>query len=346
MIHRNIPSLWSCLGLCGLLALGACSRSASKSASTSDSLTVRSVECTPAELRSVEEQETYTTALIARTTNHISSQTGGRLSKLSVEIGSRVQRGQIVAQLEASALNQARVRLEDSRTSLARIDELYRVGGISKSSWEAARSAVDLAQEVFNNIQENTLLRSPISGVVTKKNYDVGDMTPPAQPIVVVEELSPVKAVVHVSETYFSYLRLGLAASIEVDALEGRRFEGRVSNIYPTVDPTTHTIGVEVEIPNADLSLRPGMYARITLRLGVRERLLIPERAIVRRAGTGERNVFVLSEGKALYRVVELGRLYGDHYEVLSGLKEGEQVICSSPSTLTPGTEVSVKHQR
>lgn len=345
MTYRNILSLRPLLGLTLLLGLGACSSSGKKadkpSATTSDS--ARLVEVSSIARSTISDEEVYTTVLEARTVNHISSQTGGRLSKLSVKIGDRVARGQVLAQLDASSLNQARLRLEDSKTSYGRIDELYRVGGISKASWEAAKSAMDLAQQVYNNVAENTLLRSPIAGVVTKKNYDTGDMTSPAQPIVVVEELSPVKAVLHVSEAYFSRLGKGMEVSVSVDALEGKSFTGRIANIYPTIDPSTHTVGIEVEIPNGQLELRPGMYARVNLGLGEREVLLVPEEAVVRQAGSGERNVFVISEGKATYRAVTLGRLYGSSYEVLSGLAAGDQVITSSAATLVSGASVKTK---
>lgn len=345
MTHHNISSLRPFLGLTLLLVLTACSSGSKKSdkAATVPQDSARLVEVATITTDTISDEEMYTTVLQARTVNHISSQTGGRLSQLSVKIGDRVSRGQVLAQLDASSLNQARVRLEDSKTSYGRVDELYRVGGISKASWEAAKSAMDLAQQVYNNVAENTLLRSPISGVVTKKNYDVGDMTSPSQPIVVVEELSPVKAILNVSESYFSRLSKGMQVSVSVDALEGKSFTGRIANVYPTIDPTTHTVGVEVEVPNAQLELRPGMYARVSLRLGDRETLLVPEQAVVRQAGSGERNVFVISEGKAAYRAVTLGKLYGSRYEVLSGLAVGDQVITTSATTLVSGTSVKVK---
>lgn len=345
MTYHNILSLRPVLGLSLLLAFASCSsseKSTNEQATTTQD-SVRLVELSTIATGTISDEEVYTAVLEARTVNHISSQTGGRLSKLSVKIGDRVSRGQVLAQLDASSLNQARVRLEDSKTSYGRIDELYRVGGISKASWEAAKSSMELAQQVYNNVAENTILRSPITGVVTKKNFDAGDMTPPAQPIVVVEELSPVKVVLNVSEAYFSRLGKGMEVSVSVDALEGKSFSGRITNIYPTIDPTTHTVGIEVEVPNAQLELRPGMYARVSLGLGDRQVLLVPEQAVVRQAGSGERNVFILSEGRALYRAVTLGKLYGTSYEVLSGLSAGEQVITSAAATLVSGTAVKAK---
>ena len=94
---------------------------------------------------------------------------------------------------------------------------------------------------------------------------------------------------------------------------------------------------------NKDLKLRPGMYARVHLDFGSREALTIPDKAVVRQAGTGARYVYVFSEGKAVYHAVELGTQQGDYYEVLSGLNAGDQVIISAPSTLKNGLSVSIR---
>ena len=134
-----------------------------------------------------------------------------------------------------------------------------------------------------------------------------------------------------------------MQASLQVDALGTETFAGTITNIFPTLDPVTHTVSTEVEVKNADLKLRPGMYARVHIDLGCKEALTIPDKAVVRQVGSGVRYVFLLQGGKAVYRVVELGELYGDRYEVLGGLEEGDQVITSAPSSLKAGTPVKLR---
>lgn len=324
----------------GLLV--SCSSSSKKSEEkTSD--TVRLVEVASAEMRALSLSEEFTAQLEAKVLNNITAQTGGRLKQLLVQVGDRVSAGQPVARMEPTQSLQAQLQLADAKSNYERMDELYKVGGISKAQWEQEKSALEQAKLAYNHAAENTVLRSPITGFVTAKNYDNGDMTSPQLPVVVIQQIAPVKAVIGVSEQYYASLKKGTMASLTVDALGDETFSGKVTNIFPTLDPTTHTVSTEIEIANKDHKLRPGMYARVHLDFGSREALTIPDKAVVRQAGTGARYVYVFSEGKAIYRAVELGAQQGDYYEVLSGLNAGDQVIISAPSTLKNRLSVRVR---
>ena len=340
--QKTIKTLSLALLSAGLLA--SCSSSSSSKATEEQSAdTVRLVEVAPAEMRALNLSEEFTAQLEAKVINNITAQAGGRLKQLLVKVGDRVGAGQAVARMEATQASQAQIQLADAKTNFARMDELYKVGGVSKAQWEQAKSAVDQAKLAYGNAAENTVLRSPISGFVTAKNYDNGDMTSPQLPVVVIQQIAPVKAVIGVSEQYYSYLKKGAAATLSVDALGEETFSGVVTNIFPTLDPVTHTVSTEIEIANKDLKLRPGMYARVHLDFGTKEALTVPDKAIVRQAGSGARYVYVFSGGKAVYRAVELGQQQGDLYEVVSGLNAGDQVIISAPSNLKNGLSVKLR---
>ena len=340
--QKTIKTLSLAVLSAGLLA--SCSSSSSSKATEEQSAdTVRLVEVAPAEMRALSLSEEFTAQLEAKVVNNITAQAGGRLKQLLVKVGDRVGAGQAVARMEATQAAQAQIQLADAKTNFARMDELYKVGGVSKAQWEQAKSAVDQAKLAYGNAAENTVLRSPISGFVTAKNYDNGDMTSPQLPVVVIQQIAPVKAVIGVSEQYYSYLRKGAAATLSVDALGEETFSGVVTNIFPTLDPVTHTVSTEIEVANKDLKLRPGMYARVHLDFGTKEALTVPDKAIVRQAGSGARYVYVFSGGKAVYRAVELGQQQGDLYEVVSGLNAGDQVIISAPSNLKNGLSVKLR---
>lgn len=340
--QKTIKTLSLAFLSAGLLA--SCSSSSSSKATEEQSAdTVRLVEVAPAEMRALNLSEEFTAQLEAKVVNNITAQAGGRLKQLLVKVGDRVGAGQAVARMEATQASQAQIQLADAKTNFARMDELYKVGGVSKAQWEQAKSAVDQAKLAYGNAAENTVLRSPISGFVTAKNYDNGDMTSPQLPVVVIQQIAPVKAVIGVSEQYYSYLRKGAAATLSVDALGEETFSGVVTNIFPTLDPVTHTVSTEIEVANKDLKLRPGMYARVHLDFGTKEALTVPDKAIVRQAGSGARYVYVFSGGKAVYRAVELGQQQGDLYEVVSGLNAGDQVIISAPSNLKNGLSVKLR---
>lgn len=340
--QKTIKTLSLAVLSAGLLA--SCSSSSSSKATEEQSAdTVRLVEVAPAEMRALNLSEEFTAQLEAKVVNNITAQAGGRLKQLLVKVGDRVAAGQAVARMEATQAAQAQIQLADAKTNFARMDELYKVGGVSKAQWEQAKSAVDQAKLAYGNAAENTVLRSPISGFVTAKNYDNGDMTSPQLPVVVIQQIAPVKAVIGVSEQYYSYLKKGAAATLSVDALGEETFSGVVTNIFPTLDPVTHTVSAEIEVANKDLKLRPGMYARVHLDFGTKEALTVPDKAIVRQAGSGARYVYVFSGGKAVYRAVELGQQQGDLYEVVSGLNAGDQVIISAPSNLKNGLSVKLR---
>ena len=321
----------------------ACSSSSSskqETAQSTDSTQVVTVDA--ARLTELGSRQQYTAQLEAKTLNNITAQAGGRVKQILVAVGDRVAAGQVVARMEATQASAAQIQLADAKTNFARMDELYKVGGISKAQWEQAKSALEQAKLSYGNASENTLLRSPISGFVTAKNYDNGDVTSPAQPILVIQQISPLKVVVNVSEQYYTRLKPGLEAHLSVEALGTESFSGRITKVYPTVDATTHTVGVEIEVANKDQRLRPGMYARLSLDFGTRQALTISDKAIVRQAGSGIRYVYVLKGGKAVYSEVELGELQDGRYEVLSGIEPGEQLIISAPSRLKNGTAVKL----
>ena len=340
--QKTIKTLSLAFLSAGLLA-SCSSSSSSKSTEEQSADTVRLVEVAPAEMHALNLSEEFTAQLEAKVVNNITAQAGGRLKQLLVKVGDRVGAGQAVARMEATQAAQAQIQLADAKTNFARMDELYKVGGVSKAQWEQAKSAVDQAKLAYGNAAENTVLRSPISGFVTAKNYDNGDMTSPQLPVVVIQQIAPVKAVIGVSEQYYSYLKKGAAATLSVDALGEETFSGIVTNIFPTLDPVTHTVSTEIEVANKDLKLRPGMYARVHLDFGTKEALTVPDKAIVRQAGSGARYVYVFSGGKAVYRAVELGQQQGDLYEVVSGLNAGDQVITSAPSNLKNGLSVKLR---
>lgn len=336
-------SLLLLLSAASLSLSTACSSSSSskqETAQSTDSTQVVTVDA--ARLTELGSRQQYTAQLEAKTLNNITAQAGGRVKQILVAVGDRVAAGQVVARMEATQASAAQIQLADAKTNFARMDELYKVGGISKAQWEQAKSALEQAKLSYGNASENTLLRSPISGFVTAKNYDNGDVTSPAQPILVIQQVSPLKVVVNVSEQYYTRLKPGLEASLSVEALGTESFSGRITKVYPTVDATTHTVGVEIEVANKDQRLRPGMYARLGLDFGTRQALTISDKAIVRQAGSGIRYVYVLKEGKAVYREVELGELQDGRYEALRGIEPGEQLIISAPSRLKNGTAVKL----
>ena len=127
-------------------------------------------------------------------------------------------------------------------------------------------------------------------------------------------------------------------------AIQSGRIECfRINLIYPTIDATTRTFQVEIRLDNKDQRVRPGMFARATLNFGTAENVVVPDLAIVKQAGSGDRYVFVYKDGKVSYNKVELGRRMGTEYELKSGVPDNSQVVVAGQSRLVNGMEVEVE---
>ncbi|MBQ5876051.1 MAG: efflux RND transporter periplasmic adaptor subunit [Alistipes sp.] len=272
--------------------------------------------------------------------NNITPQQPRRITRVLVDVGDRVSAGQKVAELDNSSLAQAKAQYDNAKASFERSDELYKFGGESKASWEAVKTQYEVAKLTYENLLENTTLVSPISGVTTARNYDNGDMVA-GQPIFVVQQISPAKVIISVSENLYSYLKKGMPVSIELDALPGQTFEGKVHRITPSIDAATHTFPVEIVIPNGKEQIKPGMYARVTMKYGTRQNIVVPDRAVVKMLGSGDRFIYVYkADGTVSYQKVELGRRMQDKYEVLSGIADGDEVVVTGQSALKDGLAV------
>lgn len=292
----------------------------------------------------VPQDEIYSSTVEAYAINNIAPQTGGRIETIRVDVGSFVGRGQVLATMDAAQLDQARLKLVNDSTELSRLKSLYEEGGVSKSDLDAVEMAYNVSRRSLNNLSENTYLRSPISGVVTARNYDKGDLYS-GQPIFVVQQITPVKLRVGVSETDYTKVKLGNQVEITADALPGRTFTGKISKIYPTMDATTHTFITEIQVPNADRVLRPGMFARVKVEFGVNNSVVVPDDAVVKMQGSGQRCVYVLQpDNTVVSSIVTLGRHFGDSYEILEGVSEGDVVATKGSSSLRDGSAVRISN--
>lgn len=293
--------------------------------------------------RDVEQIEEYTATVEAEAKNNIAPTSPGRIDKIFVEVGDHVAKGQKLVQMDAASLKQMKLQLENEEKEFNRMDELYKVGGASKSEWDAAKTTLDVRRTSYNNLLENTQLISPINGVVTARNFDNGDLySSAATPVLVVEQITPVKLLINVSEPYFPKVSKGMAVTVKFDVYGDEEFEGKVSLVYPTIDATTHTFPVEIKLPNTNQRVRPGMFGRVTMSFGTMNHVVVPDQAVVKRAGSGDRYVYVYKDGKVSYNKVELGRRMGTEYELVSGVDNNSQVVIAGQTRLADGIEVEV----
>jgi RND family efflux transporter MFP subunit len=291
----------------------------------------------------VPQLSTYPTTVEAEIINNITPQSASRINKIYVEIGDHVKAGQTLATMDAINLEKLRLQIKNDSIEYGRTKELYEIGAVSQANYEAMTLAYEVSKKTYSNLLENTILRSPISGIVTARNYDEGDMYAMAQPLFVVQNITPVKMLVNISENNYSKIKKGMEVDIVADAFPGETFKGKVNLVYPTIDARSHTFPVEITVDNKDEKLRPGMFTRVTVNYGTNYRVVIPDNAVLKQVGADEKYVYVLSENNTVsYTPVVLGVRMGDKYEVISGLDDGAQIVTSGQTRLKNNIKVDI----
>ena len=326
-----------------VFAVGCGSNTKSVEAQQTEVETVPTVSVVEVAARMVAQTATYTSTVQPYVKNNIAPQMAGRITKINAEIGDFVKKGQVLAEIDKVQLQQAQLQLHNQEVELERLRALYNAGGLSKSDLDAIELSYNVTKTQVENLLENTVLCSPIDGVVTARNYDVGDMYAMSMPIYTVEQIKPVKLLVAISESEYNKVKKGDSVEIRADALPESVFNGKIEKIYPTIDPSTRTFTAEVIVANNYNSLRPGMFARVTVNFGSSRNVVIPDVAVVKQQGSGERFVYILNEdGTVNYQKVVLGRRMGAEYEVLEGVLDGAKVVVGGQIRLKDGIKVTV----
>lgn len=337
------------------LAMGACG-SKDKAAQETEKEELPVVKTMKVNEQDVDQLNVYTASVEPEVINNISAQMANRIKAIYVDEGVKVGKGQKLVLLDdvnttqyELAVDNAKAALRNAQTNYDRAVELLKIGGGTQQSVDQmevtlvnAKNAVAQAERTLSNARENTVLTSPISGVVTARNYDPGDMTG-ALPILTVAQINPVKVVINVNESQLASIHKGMPVDLTFNTYGDETFKGTVSLVMPTVDAASRTVGVEITLPNSDGRVLPGMFGRATISHGTSSHVVVPDRAVVKQQGSGDHYVYVLnSDGTVSYNKVELGQRIGTSYELISGVPSGAEVIVEGQNALTDGKKVQV----
>lgn len=341
----KISYLTIVLGVAAMASvLGSCSGKdkPAPEAATADEAELPRVEVSVVTERDVPQINEYTATVEADNINNIAPSTPNRIKSIAVEVGDRVRRGQTLVTLDHSGSDQLKINLEQIEREYRRAEQLLEIGAGTQQAVDQLKAQMDAARSQYANLLENTILVSPIDGVVTARNYDPGDMTG-NMPVLTVGQLVPtVKVMINVPENDLSHILTGMPVEVAFDAFDGETFSGKVTRIHPTVDTSTRTFRTEINIANPSGRILPGMFARVSVDLGTRSNVVVPDRAIVKQTGSGNRYVYILHGDRVNFERVELGRRLGDSYELLSGVGSGDTVVVAGQSRLADGVEVEV----
>lgn len=341
-----------------LMLMAACSGKEEAADKNKEAEEVPVVKVQRVETQNVEQIFTFTATTEADKVNNISSSMPLRIENILVDEGQNVSAGQAVVILDdvnttsyEIQVSNAESQLQNALKDYNRAKELLAIGGGTRQAVDqmelqvaTARNNVASAKRALENARENRVLTSPVSGVVTARNYDPGDMTGNL-PILTVAQVKPIKTLINVSETEYSLVHTGMSVDMNFDTYGDEAFIGTVTKIMPSVDPATRTFGIEITLPNTDGRILPGMFGRATLVLGEANHVVVPDRAVVKQQGSGDKYIYVYNPDTETvdYVKVEIGQRLGAAYEVITGINPGALVVISGQNGLADGKKVQLQ---
>ena len=294
------------------------------------------------------EQVTAIGTLLSDEAVTVSSEIPGRLKEIHFQEGQPVEKGAPLFTLDDSVY---RAQLDDAEAKLKLAEQTNkRTSTLFSNKYATAQSAdeavsnlaVSTAATELARVQlEKTRIVAPFSGIVGLRHVSVGEYITAGQALVNLEAIDPVKADFRVPEKFLPAIRVGQTIRIKVDAFPDASFEGKVYAIDPKLDVSGRSLLVRALVPNKDQRLRPGLFARVTVLLQLKEdALTVPEQAIVPQGDS--QFVYKIVDGKVKLTKVVTGTRREGRVEIVDGLSVGDEVVTAGQLKIRDGSAVSV----
>jgi len=297
----------------------------------------------------------------------IAARQSGYLRRWYKDIGSNVKKGELLAEIEAPELDQqlsqavaARAQtassLELARSTVERWEALRKKDAVSQQELEEKRSAdaqaranlaaADANVERLRQLEGFKRVTAPFAGVITRRNVDVGDLIDAgggsgARALFVLSQTDPLRVYINVPQAYSQMVKTGQKVVVTQAELPGQRFDGEIVRTGASIDTTTRTMQVEINLPNKSGVLLPGAFVQVALPLPASASLVIPANALIFRSD-GLRVAVVDAAGKVQMRTVQVGRNFGPTVEILQGVSTSDKLVLNPPDSLNDGDQVTV----
>jgi RND family efflux transporter MFP subunit len=340
-------------------------------AKETETLAVPSVAIVHPQQEAPQQDLVLPSTLQSYTESPIYARTSGYVAKWYQDIGSHVNKGQLLADIETpevdqelmqagAARDQAAAQAEIAKTSADRWETLQKQDAVAqqetderKSSYVQGKANLASSNANVNRLQQLESFKhvyAPFSGVIIKRNVDIGALINAGnggnnQEMFVVAKIDPIRVFVNVPEIYAPLIHSGVEGSIELAALNGQRFSGKVVRTANAIDVATRTLNTEIDVPNPKGILLPGSFAQVHFALNVQTRSLsLPVNALLFRA-EGTRAAVVGSDNKVHLKAVVIGRDYGTSVEILGGVQQTDAIVLNPSDSLEEGQQVEVSPQ-
>jgi len=292
----------------------------------------------------------YTATILPFEEVNMAPSTPGRIDKIYVEVGDKVNRNDKLFLMDRTQLYQLELQLSSLTKDLSRLDTLLKSGSAKQQQYDQMKTQYDLTKTNVDFMEQNTLMKAPFVGIVTGKYFENGEMysgSPTTQTgrsaVVTVMQVNPLKINVSISEQYYPLIKKGMKAEVIADVYKNEKFTGTVYRISPTVNSGTRSFNVELELPNRNDLLKPGMFVRVSMDLGEVETFVVPANTVLVQEGTNTRFVYVERTKLARRIEVTIGKRFDDQLEIISdNLKEGDNLVTQGQARLINGDKIEI----
>ena len=294
----------------------------------------------------------------------VAARANGYVRRWTKDIGSRVAKGELLAEIEtpeldqqlaqgAAARAQAAASLALANSTMERWEALRKKDAVSQQELDERRSndaqarsnlaAADANVDRLRQLASFKRIVAPFAGVITRRNVDVGDLIDAggARPLFLLAQTDPLRIYVNVPQAYSQLIKIGQPVMVTQAELRGQSFRGEIARTAAAIDTATRTMQVEVALPNKEGLLLPGAYVQVSLPLAASQALTIPANALMVR-GEGLRVAVVDASGVVRLRSVKIGRNYGESMELIEGVTARDQLVLNPSDSLTEGDRVTV----
>lgn len=313
-----------------------------KEATTDQEERVEQVRTTVLHEQEIEREISVSTNLQGYLTVNVAPSLTGKIEHIYREVGDRVAKGQDLVRMDQTQYKTTKISLGNLELEKNRIEQLLKTGSATQQQFDQILAQYNSTKEQLDFLQTNTYVKAPFAGVISAKNYEDGELYS-GQPILVLTQISQLKALVAIPETYFPLFKPGMKLTLTSEIYPDQTFPATVEVVYPTIDPTSHTFQVKIIIPNSKLLLRPGMYVTTTIGLGKAKTIVAPYQAVEKLVGANDRYVFINENGRAKRVAVELGQRFDQNIEILSPeIKDGVELVTTGQHKLVDGVKINV----
>lgn len=303
---------------------------------------VEQVRTTVLQPREIERVISVSTNLQGYLTQNVAPSVTGKIEHIYCEVGDSKHTGDMLVRMDQTQYKTTKISFANVETEYMRVRELLKAGSATQQQFDQLKSQYDQLKEQLEFLEANTYVRAPFDGVISAKTYEDGELYA-GQPIVVLTQINKLKALIAIPETYFPLIKEGMKLTLTSTIYPDNVFPAMVEVIYPTIDASSHTFQVKIQIPNDKLLLRPGMYVTTTIGLGKAKAIVAPYQSVEKLVGANDRYVFINENGRAKRVAVTLGQRFDQDIEIIAPeITAGVEMVTTGQHKLVDGVKINI----